>query len=141
MIIYWSKVNSTIKIHTIQATIKFIFPGKIRVDISYSTFLEGYITNNNHKKSIKWVYNWFLKWQSFSLMDNTLYLVACKIGFPCKSYWFSYLEIALWASKNVQTITGSTIKTFQLKNQHKASCKSEFPFFFFFVFVFFCSLT
>ena len=38
------------------------------------------------------------------------------------------LEIALWASKNVQNITGSTIKTFQLKNQYKLSCKSEFPF-------------
>ena len=38
------------------------------------------------------------------------------------------LEIALWASKNVQNITGSTIKTFQIKNQHKLSCKSEFPF-------------
>ena len=41
------------------------------------------------------------------------------------------LEIALWASKNVQNITGSTIKTFQLKNQYKLSCKSKsnkFPF-------------
>ena len=38
------------------------------------------------------------------------------------------LEIALWASKNVQNITGSTIKTFQLKNRYKLSCKSEFPF-------------
>ena len=39
------------------------------------------------------------------------------------------LEITLWAFKNVQNITGSTIKTFQLKNQHKPSCKSEFPFY------------
>ena len=38
------------------------------------------------------------------------------------------LEIALWAFKNVQNFFGSTIKTFQLKNQHKPSCKSEFPF-------------
>ena len=82
---YWSKVNSTIKFYTIQATTRFIFPGKICDDISYSTFLEGYISNNNHKKSIKWVYNLLLKWQSFSLMDNTLYLMACKIGLPCKS--------------------------------------------------------
>ena len=51
-------------------------------------------------------------------------------GLPCESQLFSYLEIALWASKIVQTITGSTMKTFQLKNQHNPSCKSEFPFFF-----------
>ena len=38
------------------------------------------------------------------------------------------LEIALWAFKNVQNITGSIIKTFQLKNQHKFSCRSEFLF-------------
>ena len=38
------------------------------------------------------------------------------------------LEITLWAFKNVQNIPGSTIKIFQLKNQHKPSCKSEFPF-------------
>ena len=50
-------------------------------------------------------------------------------GLPCESQLFSYLEIALWASKIVQTITGSTMKTFQLKNQHNPSCKSEFPFF------------
>ena len=129
MIMYWSKMNSTIN------TIKFIFPAKICDDVSYSTFLEGYVTNNNHKKSIKWLYNWLLKWQSFSLMDNTLYLMVCKMGLPCKSYWFSNFEIVFWASKNVQIITGSTIKTFQLKNQHKPSCKSEFPFFLF------CSLT
>ena len=36
------------------------------------------------------------------------------------------LEIALWEFKHVQNITGSTIKTFQLKNEHKPSCKSEF---------------
>ena len=85
MIIYWRKINSTIKIYTIQATITFIFPGKICDDISYSTFLEGYISHNNHKKSMKSVYNWLLKWQSFSLMDNTLHLMACKIGLPYKS--------------------------------------------------------
>ena len=38
------------------------------------------------------------------------------------------LNIALWAFKNVQNITGSTIKTIQLNNQHKPSCKSEFLF-------------
>ena len=38
------------------------------------------------------------------------------------------LEIALWAFENVQNMTGSIIKTFQLKNQHKPSRKSEFPF-------------
>ena len=38
------------------------------------------------------------------------------------------LEIALWAFKNIQNITGSNIKNFQLKNQHKPSCKFEYPF-------------
>ena len=65
----------------------------------------------------------------FSLMDNTslsFYLMACKIGFnPAK---VNDLEIALWAFKNAQNVFGSTIKTFQLKYQHKTSCKSEFPF-------------
>ena len=37
--------------------------------------------------------------------------------------------MAFWAYKNVQIITGSSIETFQLKNQHKPSCKSEFLFF------------
>ena len=128
LIIYWSKINSTIKIFTIQAIIRFIFSGKICDDISSSTVLEGYISNN-HKESMKWVYNWLPKRQSCSLMDDTLYLTACKIRLSCKSWWFSDLGIALWASKNFQTITGSAIMTFQLKNQHKPSCKSEFPFF------------
>ena len=125
MIIYWSKINSIIKIYTIQATIRFIFPGRICDDISYSMFLEGYISNN-HEVSLYWL----LKWRYFSVIDNTLYLMACKIGLPCKSLWISDLEIALWASKSVQIITGSTLKTVQLKNQHKPSCKSEFSFFF-----------
>ena len=95
-----------------------MFPGKIS-DISYSKFLEGYISNNNHTKSSKWVYNWPMKWHSFSLMDNTslsFYLMTCKTGLPCK---VNDLEIALWASKNVQNFTGSTTKIFQLNNQHK----------------------
>ena len=36
------------------------------------------------------------------------------------------LEIALWAFKNVQNITGSTIKTFLLKKQHKPSLNLNF---------------
>ena len=62
----------------------------VKYVISYSTFLKDYISNNNHNKSIKWVYNWLLKWQSFSLMDNyflSLYLMACKIGLSSKSHW------------------------------------------------------
>ena len=62
----------------------------VKYVISYSTFLKYYISNNNHNKSIKWVYNWLLKWQSFSLMDNyflSLYLMACKIGLSSKSHW------------------------------------------------------
>ena len=31
-----------------------MFPGEI-YDISYSTFREGYISNNNDKESMKWV--------------------------------------------------------------------------------------
>ena len=63
-----------------------------------------------------------MKWQCFSVRDNTsitFYLVAAKVN---------DLEMTLWAFKNVQNITDSTIKTFQPKNQHKPSCKSEFPF-------------
>ena len=38
------------------------------------------------------------------------------------------LEIALWAFKNVQNFFGSTIKTFQLKNQHKPLVNVNFHF-------------
>ena len=90
-----------------------MFPGKIS-DISYSKFLEGYISNNNHTKSSKWVYNWLMKWHSFSLMDNTslsFYLMTCKTGLPCK---VNDLEIALWASKNVQILLALLQKSFNL---------------------------
>ena len=58
-----------------------MFPGDI-CNISYSTFLDGYISNNNNKKSMsesvtgRWNGNFFL-------IDNTslsLYLMAYKIG-------------------------------------------------------------
>ena len=132
MIIYWNKINSFNHKHLYnpsysQATLFLvtdIFPGEI-YDISYSIFLKGYISNTNSKKFMKWVCNWQMKWQCFFLMSNTslsLYLMTCKTA------KVNNLEIALWAFKNVQNITGSTKKTFQHKNQHKPSCKSEFPF-------------
>ena len=90
VIIYWNKINSfnhkNLYNPSYHQIILFLvidmFPGKI-CHISYSTFLEGYISNNINKKSMKWVWNWQMKLQCFSLMDNTslsLYLMACKIG-------------------------------------------------------------
>ena len=93
IIIYWNKINSFKHKNLYNRSYSQItlfqvidmFPGNI-CDISYSKFLEGYISNNN-KKSKKWVYNWQMKWQLFYLMDNTplsFYLMACKIGKICK---------------------------------------------------------
>ena len=53
-----------------------------------------------------------MKWQCFSLIDNTspsLYLMACKIGYS-KPRKVNDLEKVLWSFKNVQNITGPTIK-------------------------------
>ena len=62
MIIYWNKVNSFNHENLYNPSCNQItlfvavdmFPGKI-FDISYSTFLEQYISNNNNKKSMNWV--------------------------------------------------------------------------------------
>ena len=64
MIIHWNKINSFNHKNLCNPTcnqitlflVNDMFPGKIRdTDISYSTFLEGYISNNNNKESMKWV--------------------------------------------------------------------------------------
>ena len=62
MIIHWNKINSfnhkNLCNPSYNQIILFLvidmFPGKI-YDISYSTFLEDYISNNNNKESMKWV--------------------------------------------------------------------------------------
>ena len=62
MTIHWSKINSfnhkNLYNPSYNEIILFpvieMFPGQI-CDISYSTFLEGYISKNNNKESMKWV--------------------------------------------------------------------------------------
>ena len=62
MIIHWKKINSFNHKHLYNPSYNQItlfpvidmLPGKI-CDLSYSTFLEGYISNNNNKESMKWV--------------------------------------------------------------------------------------
>ena len=90
-----------------------MFPGKI-CDISYSTFLEGYISNNNDKESMEVSLNWYIKWHCFSLMDNTAHntfhntyvstlclyahVIAIKMGVSC-IYAYS---LFVWDSRDIR---------------------------------------
>ena len=72
--------------------------------------------------------NWQMKWQCFSLMDNTslsLYLMASRLDNAAK---VNDLEVALWAFKNVQNINGSTIKTFNSRTSINRLVNLKFHF-------------
>ena len=82
------------------------------------------ITRNLWSESVigRWNANVFVWW---IILPLVCILWLARLDNPAKN---NDLEIVLWAFKNVQNFFGTTIKTFQLKNQYKPSRKSEIPF-------------